>query len=36
VADVEDLRIILRAETEKAVASLKKAAKSSKDADRDF
>jgi len=36
VADVEDLRIILRAEVDKAVADLKKGAKAAKGADKDF
>lgn len=36
MADVEDLRIILRTEVEKAVADLKKGAKAAKGADKDF
>lgn len=36
MADVEDLRIILRAEVDKAVSDLKKASKGAKSADKDF
>jgi len=36
MADVEDLRIILRAEVDKAVSNLKKAARTAKESDKDF